>query len=128
MNKEHIIEEMAREMLEIITSANVEPVLEIDGKEIVLGENATKILDNILEQAFIPYLAKHLTEQGYRKISEIEKWTIREISEGIENIIAEFERLKAVGFKHDDKWRFDNLVSDIRDFMKEYEEQKMRGE
>ena len=63
-------------------------------------------------------------EQGYRKISEVEKWTIREISEGIENIIAEFERLKAVGFQHDDKWRFDNLVNDIRDFMKEYEEQK----
>lgn len=68
--------------------------------------------------------SKNLIAKGYRKISEVEKWTIREISEGIENIIAEFERLKAVGFKHDDKWRFDNLVSDIRDFMKEYEEQK----
>lgn len=68
--------------------------------------------------------ATNLYNAGYRKISEVEKWTIREMSEGIENIIAEFERLKAVGFKHDDKWRFDNLVSDIRDFMKEYEEQK----
>lgn len=67
--------------------------------------------------------ATALYNAGYRKISEVEKWTIREISEGIENIIAEFERLKAVGFQHDDKWRFDNLVSDIRDFMKEYEEQ-----
>lgn len=68
--------------------------------------------------------SKNLISKGYRKISEVEKWTTREISEGIENIIAEFERLKAVGFKHDDKWRFDNLVSDIRDFMKEYEDER----
>lgn len=93
-------------------------------------EEMTKILENSCNQDCNHPTncdlcqATLLYNAGYRKISEVEKWTIREISEGIENIIAEFERLKAVGFKHDDKWRFENLVSDIRDFMKEYEEQK----
>jgi hypothetical protein len=77
-------------------------------------------------RAIFKFSNEDLSEEAIMRAAE--KWTIREISEGIENIIAEFERLKAVGFKHDDKWRFDNLVSDIRDFMKEYEEQKMRGE
>jgi Zn finger protein HypA/HybF involved in hydrogenase expression len=61
------IEEMAKIMLEESQKANVEPVLEIEGKEIVLGEIITKILDNILEQAFIPFLAEILYKQGYTK-------------------------------------------------------------
>ncbi len=68
MEREKQIKEMVKEMLEISTSANVEPVLEIDGKEIVLGESATRVLDNILEQAFIPYLAEKLYNAGYRKV------------------------------------------------------------
>ena len=61
------IEEMAKIMLEQSQRADVEPVLEIDGKEIVLGENATIILNNVLEQAFIPFLAELLYNAGYRK-------------------------------------------------------------
>lgn len=62
-----------------------------------------------------------LYNASYRKESEVEKWTAFEIFEEIESIIEHYERLKRLGFQHDDKWRFDNLVSDIRDFMKEYE-------
>jgi hypothetical protein len=71
MSRDKQIEEMAKIMLEASTSANVEPVLEMEGKEVVLGENATKILDNILEQAFIPFLAEKLTDKGYRKADEV---------------------------------------------------------
>lgn len=71
MTKEKQIEEMASDMLEASTSANVEPVLEMEGKEVVLGENATKILNNILEQAYIPFLAEKLTNKGYRKASDV---------------------------------------------------------
>ena len=73
------IEGMAKDMLEASISANVEPVLEVDGKEVVLGENATKILNNILEQAFIPFLAEILTAKGYRKASEVAREIFAEI-------------------------------------------------
>ena len=82
MSRDKQIEEMAKDMLEASTSANAEPVLEIEGKEIVLGENATKILDNILEQAYIPFLAETLYAKGYRKASDV----AREIFEVIENL------------------------------------------
>lgn len=71
MNKEKQIEEMAETMLEESKKANVEPVLEMEGKEVVLGENATKVLNNILEQAFIPFLAEALYNEGYRKTSDV---------------------------------------------------------
>lgn len=67
MENEKIVEEIARIMLEQSQRADVEPVLEIDGKEIVLGENITIILNNVLEQAFIPFLAQQLYNAGYRK-------------------------------------------------------------
>jgi hypothetical protein len=70
MSKEKQIEEMAKTMLEESQKANVEPVLEMEGKEVVLGENATKVLNNILEQAFIPFLAEVLYNAGYHKQSE----------------------------------------------------------
>ena len=73
MTENEQIQEMAKIMLEASTSANVEPVLEMEGKEVVLGENAIKILNNILEQAYIPFLAETLTESGYRKV-ERGKW------------------------------------------------------
>ena len=64
------IEEMAKIMLEESQKANVEPVFEIEGKEIVLGDIITKILDNILEQAFIPFLAEILYNADYRKVEQ----------------------------------------------------------
>jgi transcriptional/translational regulatory protein YebC/TACO1 len=47
--------------------ANVEPVFEDpeNGIEIRLDEKSTFVLNQILEQAFIPYLAKCLAEAGY---------------------------------------------------------------
>lgn len=84
-NEEKQIEEMAKDMLEASTSANVEPILEIEGKEVVLGENATKILNNILEQAYIPFLAETLTNAGYRKASEVAREIFAEIEQAIEN-------------------------------------------
>ena len=87
MNSDKQIDEMAKTMLEASQNANVEPVLEMEGKEVVLGENATKILNNILEQAYIPFLAEKLTDKGYHKASEV----AREIFEEIENSIANLE-------------------------------------
>ena len=70
------IEEMRDFMLTKSNSANVEPVFTTsDGKEIVLGQDLTKLLDDILEQAFIPFLAEALYNAGYRKQSE-GKWII----------------------------------------------------
>ena len=66
MNKQ--IEEMAKLMLEKSNSANVEPIFTAkDGTQIVLGEQATKLLDDVLEQAFIPFLAEILWDSGYRR-------------------------------------------------------------
>lgn len=70
MNEQKQIEEMAKIMLEQSQRADVEPVLEVDGKEIVLGENATIILNNVLEQAFIPFLANALYNADYRKVEQ----------------------------------------------------------
>jgi hypothetical protein len=65
-------------MLEKSNSANVEPVFTTnDGKEIVLGNGITKLLDDILEQAFIPFIAEALYNAGYRKQKEGE-WVYRE--------------------------------------------------
>ena len=71
MSKAKQIEEMAKTMLEESQKANVEPVLEMEGKEVVLGENTTKVLNNILEQAFIPFLSEVLYNAGYRKQSDV---------------------------------------------------------
>ncbi len=73
------IEEMAKVMLEASTNANVEPVFEMEGKEVVLGENATKVLNNILEQAFIPFLAEVLYNAGYRKASDVAREIFKDL-------------------------------------------------
>ena len=82
-NVEKQIDEMAKVMLEASTNANVEPVFEMEGKEVVLGENATKVLNSILEQAFIPFLAEVLYNAGYRKTSDV----AREIFEELEKYL-----------------------------------------
>lgn len=73
------IEEMRDFMLEKSNSANVEPIFTTnDGKEIVLGQDLTKLLNDILEQAFIPFLAEALYNAGYRKQKEGE-WITSDI-------------------------------------------------
>ena len=68
MSREKQIEEIARFMLEKSNSANVEPIfMAEDGTEIVLDEKSIKLLDVILEQAFIPFLAETLYNEGYCK-------------------------------------------------------------
>lgn len=55
-------------MLEKSNSANAEPVFtDKDGNEHQLDAKAAAVIDNILEQAFIPYLAVALVEEGYQK-------------------------------------------------------------
>ena len=85
MSKDKQIEEMAKVMLEASTNANVEPVLEMEGKEVVLGDNATKVINNILEQAFIPFLAEVLYNAGYRKASDIARKIFWEIERTLDN-------------------------------------------
>lgn len=68
------IEEMARIMLEKSKSANAEPIFTAeDGTEIVLDEKSLKLIDVILEQAYIPFLAEVLYNAGYRKQCEVER-------------------------------------------------------
>ena len=48
-------------------------------QNVLHGENATKVLNSILEQAFIPFLAKALYNAGYRKASDVALEVIGEI-------------------------------------------------
>lgn len=91
MNSDKQIDEMAKTMLEASQNANVEPVLEMEGKEVVLGENATKILNNILEQAYIPFLAEKLTDKGYRLASDVAREVIDEINDSFDQMVNEAE-------------------------------------
>lgn len=62
------IEEMRDFMLKKSNSANVEPVFTTsEGQEIVLGKDLTKLLNDVLEQAFIPFLAEALYNAGFSK-------------------------------------------------------------
>ena len=101
------IEEMAKTMLEESQKANVEPVLEMEGKEVVLGGNATKVLNNILEQAFIPFLAEVLYNAGYRKASEV-----------VEEMI---ECLADRGLLNVEVWGITDLKAELK---KKYESEK----
>ena len=79
MNKQ--IEETAKFMLEKSNSANATPIFTAeDGTEIVLGENVAKLLDTILEQAFIPFLAECLVKEGYRKSEDVAREIFAEIA------------------------------------------------
>lgn len=50
------------------TAANINPVFQTaDGKEIPLNAAAIEVLNNILEQAFIPFIAQVLVDEGYHK-------------------------------------------------------------
>lgn len=65
------VEELTQFMLEASNSANVEPVFECEnGEKICLNSGATSILNDILEQAFIPYLAQKLVNAGYGNIKQ----------------------------------------------------------
>ena len=62
------IEELTAFLLAKSNAANVEPVFVTeDGTEIMLDEKSANVLNAILEQAFIPYLANVLCEEGYSK-------------------------------------------------------------
>ena len=69
MDNEKQIEGLRNFMLEKSNSANVEPVFTTsEGREITLGQNLTKLLNDVLEQAFIPFLAETLYAENYRKV------------------------------------------------------------
>ena len=62
------IEDLTAFLLEKSNAANVEPVFVTnDGIEITLDDKSSSVLNSVLEQAFIPYLAKVLCEEGYSK-------------------------------------------------------------
>lgn len=66
--KEAAIAELNKFMFEKSDSANVEPVFtDGDGEEHYLDEKSTKVINDILEQAFIPFLAAAVIEEGYEK-------------------------------------------------------------
>ena len=50
------------------TAANINLVFQTeDGKEIPLNAAAIEVLNNILEQAFIPFITQVLVDEGYHK-------------------------------------------------------------
>lgn len=104
MNKEQIINEMA----EIICDHYQNGKCDTDG--FICNHNCE-----------YKGRATNLYNAGYRKESEVEYWTAFEIFEKIEGVIAEYERLKQLGFKHDDKWRLENIVADILAIKEKYE-------
>lgn len=68
------IKELTQFMLEVSNSANVEPVfVDENGEEMRLNKGAASLLNDILEQAFIPYLAQKLIENGYGDVSKYKK-------------------------------------------------------
>ncbi|MBQ8319498.1 MAG: hypothetical protein IJX81_01300 [Clostridia bacterium] len=74
MEKQAKIKEIADFLLKESTNANVEPVCTMeDGTEIRLDSASTVIVNRILEEAFIPYLAEKLVERGYCRREEIAK-------------------------------------------------------
>jgi len=104
MNKEKQIEEMARTICGLNTSEGCFCDGGYCNYNCLAYEKATALYN-----------------AGYRKESEVEYWTAFEIFEKIEGVIAEYERLKRVGFQHDDKWRLENIVADILAIKEEYE-------
>lgn len=65
------IEAIKQFMLKASNSANVEPVFTGEnGEQVRLNAEATELLNDILEQALIPFLAKALVEAGYGDIYE----------------------------------------------------------
>ncbi len=66
--KEKAIAELHNFMFEKSNSANVEPVFtDGEGKEHYLDDKSAVVINDILEQAFIPFLAKAVIEEGYEK-------------------------------------------------------------
>lgn len=71
-DREKLIEELRALMFEKSNSANVEPVFtDENGKEHTLPDEAIKVLNDILENAFIPFLAEVVINNGYRKMDEV---------------------------------------------------------
>lgn len=71
-DREKQIEELRALLFEKSSSANVEPVFtDESGEEHYLPDEAIKVLNDILEKAFIPFLAEVIIDNGYRKMDEV---------------------------------------------------------
>lgn len=85
MDKEKEIEKLQTLMLQRSNLANVEPVfIDENGNEYTIdNEKALKVLNDILEQAFIPFLAEQIINAGYGNF----KQAIKEFAENAVNPI-----------------------------------------
>lgn len=144
MTEQEQIEELTQFMLEASDSANVEPVFECEnGEDIRLNSGATSILNAILEQAFIPYLAQKLVKAGYGDVSEYKaeidrlkseneilkaklkvRLTCDFIKTAQKHAVQDFaEKLKKYSYTDncftDGKWHRYVLVSDIDELLEE---------
>lgn len=71
-DREKQIKELRALLFEKSNSANVEPVFtDENGEEHYLPDEAIKVLNDILEKAFIPFLAEVIIDNGYRKMDEV---------------------------------------------------------
>ncbi len=97
-DREKQIEELRALLFEKSNSANVEPVFtDESGEEHYLPDEAIKVLNDILEKAFIPFLAEVIIDNGYRKMDEV---TLRldlgdRSAEEIKQIAEAFEKAMA---------------------------------
>ena len=91
MDKVEQIEELKTLMLEKSDLTKVEPVFtDNDGEEYYLDEDSIKYLGDILEQAFIPFLAEVVISAGYRKADDVRKEIIKQV----------LQELKELGYIH----------------------------
>lgn len=81
MNKEKEIEKLQALLIEKSNSANVELVFtDNDGIEYRIdNEKALEVINNILEQAFIPFLAEQVINAGYGNVKQAVKGFAEEL-------------------------------------------------
>lgn len=130
------IKELTEFMLAKSTAANVEPVFTTkDGKEITLGENLTAILNDVLEQAFIPFLAEELVKAGYSQRDDVSNPSVTPLapssinpspSDNIEEVINEFFDGKCG--EHSCWFGFEGEEQTCRHCLAEYLKEKDYGE
>lgn len=139
MNKEKEIEELRTLMFEKSNSQNVEPVFtDENDEEHYLPDEAIKVLNDILEKAFIPFLAEVVINAGYRLCggedcpkfkryqAECERCTKKmevkksfEIESAVQRVVKEFaeklkEKMELNGYRSPLHNRIiDNLITEL---------------
>ncbi len=119
--KEIEIKELTALLLEKSVKADVKPVFKAENGEeyLITDKNALKVLNEILEQAFLPFLAEETINAGYGDVKQYQDEIDRlqtELAHCKEKALTEFvEALMALSFKTDIKGI--GIVTGVSDFV-----------